>query len=529
MRILCLSPLDILLYVPVAARMFNLPRALIVISIYVSSLDIAYGSFSSSRRFSSYKAAVVEFAPKSYLAGNPNASINKEIALQNMKPNLDSMDELAKSASAQGAEIIVFPESGVTGRIFCIDCKKAVRAFAEDIPDVVPGTTVNPCTDNKYADRPVLQRLSCIARNHSIVLVANMPDEKDELLFNTDVVFETDGSFIAKYYKQHLFAMESQIFNTSDSYRYITFQVSFGVEFSVFICYDVLFCDPPLDMVNKGIKNFVYSTYWGNRYPHYMSVSVRQGWSWRNKVNVLSSGINNKFEDSNLGKFYSSGSGIYSAGKPLGYYVSGETFTEPSGRLIIADVPLVPGRVKTTSNGQRLQLTDLVSRDTPLRYNTLDPEKNSLVVSYGSQIFKNLTCKIDYKFSYVANNETYALAASIYPDRENQAITYALCSLSKRPSNGEAPQSTGYSAVSKFQYLKLTGTFSQYPQISVMPMVLGDQLQLFDPSLFILKGYKLKLRNREQSILVANLWGKIAGTNDEHCSNKEYIDSFNEL
>ena len=62
-----------------------------------------------------------------------------------------------------------------------------------------------------------------------------------------------------------------------------------------------------------------------------------------------------------------------------------------------------------------------------------------------------------------------------------------------------------------------------------MPMVLGDQLQLFDPSLFILKGYKLKLRNSKQSILVANLWGKIAGTNDEHCSNKEYIDSFNEL
>ena len=113
--------------------MFNLPRVLIVISICVSSLDIAYGSFSSSCRFSSYKAAVVEFAPKSYLAGNPNASISKEIALQNMKPNLDSMDELAKSASAQGAEIIVFPESGVTGRIFCIDCKNAVRAYAEEI------------------------------------------------------------------------------------------------------------------------------------------------------------------------------------------------------------------------------------------------------------------------------------------------------------------------------------------------------------------------------------------------------------
>ena len=51
--------------------------------------------------------------------------------------------------------------------------------------------------------------------------------------------------------------------------------------------------------------------------------------------------------------FYSSGSGIYSAGKPLGYYISGEKFTQPSGRLIIADVPLEPGKVGTTSSGQR--------------------------------------------------------------------------------------------------------------------------------------------------------------------------------
>ena len=282
-------------------------------------------------------------------------------------------------------------------------------------------------------------------------------------------------------------------------------------------------------MVNKGIKNFVYSTYWGNRYPHYMSVSVRQGWSWRNKVNVLSSGINNKFEDENLGKFYSSGSGIYSAGKPLGYYVSGGTFAEPSGRLIIADVPLVPGNVEITSNGQRLQLTDLASQDTPLQYHTLDPAKNSLVVSNGSEVFKTLICAIDYKFSHLANNETYALAASIYPDKEDQTLTYALCSLSRRPNEGETPQSIGYSAASKFEYLSLIGMLLRYPKIPLMPMVLGDQLQLLDPSLFSLERNRLTLHNSEQSILVANLWGKIAGTNDEHCTIADYYNSINKL
>ena len=469
-----------------------------------------------------YKAAVVEFAPKSYLVGNLfNASTSKEIAHQNMMPNLNSMEELVQTASQQDTNIIIFPEEGVTGRVYCVNCKETVRAYAENIPDVIPGTTtIKPCIDGAFYNRPILRALSCIALKHSIVLVVNMIDEKDDLLFNSDVIFDADGTIIAKYYKQHLFRLESTIYDIPppNRNRYITFS-TFGVNFSVFICYDILFCDPPLEMVKRGFKNFVFSTYWGNRYPHYMSVSVRQGWSWRNKVNILSSGIHNKFEDEQLGNFYSSGSGIYSAGKPLGYYISGENFSEPSGRLIIANVPIEPGEVGTIANGQRLELTELKSPDTPLQYQMLNPMDSSLVVTFESPIFKKLTCSIEYKFSYVDNSETYALAASIFPDKQNQTITYAMCSLSRRPGNGKMPQSNGYSANSKFQYLKLNGTFSQYPQITVMPMVLGDQLRLLDPSLFILENDQLTIQNHEQNILTVNLWGKIAGGNDGYCSN----------
>ena len=481
---------------------------------------------SSLSQAGTYKAAVVEFAPKSYLVGNLITEFTRQkVAQQNMKPNLDLMEELAKNASAHGVKIIVFPEESITGRIYCIFCKKNVRAYAEDIPDVVPGTAINPCINGEYNDRPILQRLSCIARNHGIVLVANMPDKKRKRLLNTNVIFETDGRLIAKYYKQHLFQYESLFFDTSNKNRHVTFNTSFGVEFSMFICNDILYCDPPLEMVKRGIKNFVYSTYWGNRYPHYMSVSVQQGWSWRNTVNMLSSGINNVMEERILGQlevFYSSGSGIYSAGRPLGYYISGENFTQPSGRLIIDDVPVEPGKVGAISNGERLQLTSLKSRDTPLQYHILDPTKNSLAVSYESEIFKNLTCSLEYKFSYVSNNETYALAASIFPDEKNQDITYALCSLSRRPGSGETPQSIGYSTASKFQYLKLSGTLLQYPQITVIPMVLGDRLRLLDPSLFTLEDDQLTLQSSEQSILTMNLWGKIAGRSDGYCSSTEY-------
>lgn len=94
-----------------------------------------------------------------------------------------------------------------------------------------------------------------------------MPDIQGDSLFQTNVIFKADGSLIAKYHKQHLYDEEKEIFTAAgkdDPYRQSTFTTSFGVEFSVFICYDILFGDPPLEMVNKGIKNFVYSAYWGN-------------------------------------------------------------------------------------------------------------------------------------------------------------------------------------------------------------------------------------------------------------------------
>lgn len=475
-------------------------------------------------RSSSYKASVVELAPKSYLIGLVQAT-SKQQAQQNMIPNLNLIEELSENANAQGAKIIVFPENGIVGRILCEGCKDSVRAYAENIPDIISGSTIYPCTDSAFDDRPVLKRLSCIARNHSIVLVANMPDEKGDLLFNTNVVFETDGSLIAKYYKQHLFRKEAKVFDTPNQapnaygYRYITFATSFGVEFSTFICNDILYCDPPLEMVKRGINNFVFSTHWGNRYPHYMSIGVRQGWSWRNEVNMLSSGINGDFEGGGM-KFYSSGSGIYSAGKPIDYYISGETFTEPSGRLIIADVPLQPGNVDSIGDGQRFQLTDLNSRNTwnnfkDDSYNTLNPLESSQTVNLLNEQFE---CSVEYEFGIVAENEIYALAASVFTSGD---LTYALCTVSRRPGDGEEPKSFGYAAASTFQYLKLSGTFSKYSQATVIPIVLGNQLRLLDPSLFILEDDQLTLQNNEQSILAVNLWTKIAGANDGYCSTMD--------
>ena len=483
---------------------------------------------------STYRAAVVEFAPESYLVGNPT-KLSKKEANNKMKLNLDELEKLVKSAREQHAQIIVFPEDSITGQIFCNNCKDVVKMFGETIPEIEQGATVIPCGNHDFTSSTVLQRLSCMAKANTIVLVANMPDIQGSSLFQTNVIFESDGSLIAKYHKQHLFKKEAEIFTvpTDNTYRYTIFRTKFHVEFSVFICYDILFCDPPLEMVKRGIKNFVYSAYWGNKYPHYMSNSVRQGWSWKNKVNILCSGIHNKFEKhGSHGKkgvyYYSSGSGIYSAGKPLDYYISGEKFVVPSGKVIIADVPREPGEVQMISNGKRSNLHDLKSLDTPLTYRELDYNKTELIVGIKVESFPLLKCKLKYEFEYVGENEKYALAASIYPNKpKDSPLNYALCSLSLRPADGK-PQSKGYSVHSKFKSLKITWVYSDSSQpndkITVIPMVLGDKLRLFDPSNFILEHNSLELNSNGEggvSVLVANLWGKIAGKDDGYCSYPE--------
>lgn len=470
---------------------------------------------------SSYKAAVIYFAPKTFIT-EYDASINKETAQQNMMINLNALGNLVESVSAQGAEIVVFPEYAITGAVNCSDpqCKKTVRVYAENIPDIVTGVSIEPCTDSEFDNRPILRSLSCTAQLNNIVLVANMPDDQGELLLNANVIFEANGVLVSKYYKQHLFGIESKFFDISNEHRYTTFTTSFDVKFSTFICNDILFCDPPLEMVKRGIKNFIFTTFWGNRYPHYMSISVHHGWSWRNKVNILSAGIHMDVITSNEREnFYSRGSGIYSAGKPLDYYLSGFDYIPPSGNYLIADVPLEPGRVDNIGSLVEYRLSELKTHDTMLNYKYLDPSSTSQEAKYHSDIFGTLECKVEYEFSHLATGEKYALAASIFRDKVNQPLTYALCSLSRRPDAEQTLQSSSYTADSTFRYLKLNGSFLQYPKITVMPFVLGDKLHLFDPSLFILEEDALILQGTEQSILAANLWGKIFGENDGYCSS----------
>uniref|UniRef100_A0A8C2R2F6 CN hydrolase domain-containing protein n=1 Tax=Capra hircus TaxID=9925 RepID=A0A8C2R2F6_CAPHI len=117
-----------------------------------------------------------------------------------MNKNIDVSEKALKLAARQGAQIIVFKRE-----TFC--------PYLEDIPD--PEINWVPC--NIYGIRlgrtSVQKRLSCLAKDNFIYIVANIGDKNlcnasdpqcppdGHYQDNTDVVFNSEGRLMAHYHK----------------------------------------------------------------------------------------------------------------------------------------------------------------------------------------------------------------------------------------------------------------------------------------------------------------------------------------
>ena len=469
---------------------------------------------------STYRAAVVEYKP--YAGPLHVTPITKQAAQQNMMKNLQSFETLMQQAHVQGVQLIVLPEDGITGADFVT--RATLYPYLENIP-VVSGGAINPCLADSFGDRPVLKKLSCMAREYTMVLVANMGDVQEcsgspdcppdgHYQFNTDVVFDSDGSLLAKYHKIHLYAGEALMFDFPPNVEVVTFKVSFGVTFGIFTCYDILFCDPPFKLIQEGVKNIIFPTYWGNEFPFYVSSHLQQGWSWRTGVNFI--GSNQHDVRKHFGTFYATGSGIYSAGVPLMYYISGKTFEEASGQLLVANVPFDPTTKAKIRNGTTVNVGNIIMKTTSfLNYSShiLTNSSGTIKVSYtNDQLNVGISCKLDYAFDTSSTaSDIYAFTAGVVQkdDNSHNNLAYAVCSLAKCAKTCEdAPSSTDYMTTTFFTQLTISGDFST--DNAVIPTVVGNGLSLLDPSLFVLNRNSLSLKqDTEQLILSANLYARV--------------------
>ncbi|XP_001603861.2 vanin-like protein 2 [Nasonia vitripennis] len=284
----------------------------------------------------SYIGAVVEYHPVT--DGDDGQTI--------AEANANNYRTIIKSASAYHADIIVFPEFGLTSLPKDGDAERqfnasAYRAYYREVASRIPGPneTVVLCdTDSKYAKS--LQSISCAAREYRMYVAVNHHERVDcdpkkpncapdgFLLYNTNVVFDRSGRVAARY-RQYNSLVDDGVNTTSQPEQSI-FKTDFGVTFGQFVCVDLLFQKPATFFAsNPNVTDVIFSTHWFNYPPFLESTQIQAAWAYAADVNFLASGYNDVLTASG-------GSGIY-AGKsgPIKTYHSSQT----SNALLVAEIP----------------------------------------------------------------------------------------------------------------------------------------------------------------------------------------------
>ncbi|TDH04266.1 hypothetical protein EPR50_G00150090 [Perca flavescens] len=360
-----------------------------------------------------YVAAVYEH--NLILKSKPDVPLSRLDALQHMQKNLDIYEEQAAQAAQQGAQILVFPEDGLHGFNFS---RSSISGYLETIPDPQQESW-NPCTEpGKYNNTEVLQRLSCMARRNKLYLVANMADlqpcplktdptsscpSDGRWLFNTNVVFSSDGLLVARYHKHNLFLFEPH-FDTPPQPEIITFDTPFAGRFGLMICFDILFHKPTVALVEKGVRQLVYPTAWINHPPLMDAVQVQQAFSLGANVTLLAANI--RYDQLKM-----RGSGIYTPFSATYHYA--QKGDPEEGRLLVARVPVldplwVRKNVTTKEGVVRSESTSSTATDSGFCHqescSDSPPPENASSVPPSSATF--ISSMIFDPFTFVLLNET---------------------------------------------------------------------------------------------------------------------------
>lgn len=305
-----------------------------------------------------YKAAYVE-----HIAVSPcgQGSCGKEQNAASVK----SYASYAATAAQQGAQIIVFPEYGITG--FSSYSKQSwhTGGYTEVFP--APSGIV-PCDDaNGFSGAPSVVSLSCTAKQHSIAIVANLMEYVGGKMYNTNVALDTDGTYLAKYHKRNLWG-ESNV-DAGPAGEQVSFTTSFGATFGMLVCADLIYEHPVLDLVRAGVGNFVMPLAWSNEMGQMQALAYAQGWSAANGVNLILANHRSSSE---------SGSGVLVSGYP-----ASQTYAPSSraGSVQVADVSAPAAGAPLAAPLSRFNLTKLSSSG--WKYSRL---------SSGSQTCSGSTC-----------------------------------------------------------------------------------------------------------------------------------------
>ncbi|XP_007535433.2 vascular non-inflammatory molecule 3-like isoform X1 [Erinaceus europaeus] len=449
------------------------------------------------------------------LPNRTETAVSKGEALLLMNKNIDVLEKAIKLAARRGAQIIVTPEDGIYGWDFT---RETIYPYLEDIPD--PEVNWIPCRDPKrFGYNPVQERLSCLAKDNSIYVMANIGDKKScntsdpqcppdgHYQYNTNVVFDSQGRLVARYHKYNLFEPEIQFDFPKDS-ETVTFDTPFG-KFGIFTCFDIFSYDPAVLVVDEfQVDSVLFPTAWYNTLPLLSAVPFHSAWARAMRVNLLAANTHNT-------SMHMTGSGIYSPEGVMVYHYDMET---ESGQLLLSELksrprsgPTYPVTVDWSAYAKSVmppssKQSDFMGRIYFDEFTFIELKKNTGEYTVCQ---KTLCCHLTYKMSEKRRDEVYVLGVfdglhTVEGQYYLQICTLLKCQTTDPSTCGEPVGS----AFTKFEEFSLSGTFGTsyvFPQI----ILSGSQLAP-ERHYEVLRDGRLKSRNGVPlPVLVMALYGRV--------------------
>nr|AXB88457.1 symplectin/biotinidase-like protein 2 [Vampyroteuthis infernalis] len=401
-----------------------------------------------ARETSSFTAAIYEV---NVAMPDRLSNVSRTQAISMMRGRLAKYSVVAKDTAKLNVDIMVFPEYGLFAEVKDLT-RNSVTNFLDSIPDPTKIEPWIPC-DNPglYPNTEIQESLSCMAKENGIYIVVNLGDKhncnpNDDLncpadgryQYNTNVVYSSNGTLVARYHKKHLFY--EPYFNSPPTADYAVFDTPFG-RFATIVCFDILFKDTLIDLIEKHkVRNILFPNLWVDIPPFFLSIPFHRSIAKAAKINLISANMKIEGNQYNRG-----GSGLYTPR----FKVYTTTRMGKHGSLLKLDVrnlkdddvpsfPLPPKRKLPKSDNPQVKSTFMYKL---LNFSTVTLLKQKGVVSVCEQ---GACCALEYEFHPKRTPKSevnYILAAGnqeIFFSNNKDAVNTQSCVLC--PVNNETLQ-----------------------------------------------------------------------------------------
>ena len=164
------------------------------------------------------------------------AALQMQAVSGNVETNLARIEAAAREASTNGADMLVVPELAVSGY-------GAAEAFHRLACEAVG---------------PIPERLSTIARDNAIAVIAGFPERAAGSIYNSALFTDGKGSSVV-YRKSHLYGDYERSWFRPDIPSSVLITVN-GINLGMLICYDVEFPENVRRLAQAGADLVVVPT-----------------------------------------------------------------------------------------------------------------------------------------------------------------------------------------------------------------------------------------------------------------------------